>query len=81
MLHHFPELCVPSKIVAARAGDKPRMTSEVRTLFRQDKRLHKRSDRNVTGLPEHYVQFREIKPKQHFVKLVIHFVPTYQIIN
>ena len=51
MLHHFTELCVPSKIVTARPGDKPGMTSEVRELFRQAKRLHKRAKR--TGLPEH----------------------------
>ena len=35
MLHHFTELCIPSKIVTARLGDKPGMTSEVRKLFRQ----------------------------------------------
>ena len=57
MLHHFTELCIPSKIVTVRPGDKPGITSEVRKLFRQAKRLHKRAKR--TGLPEQYAHFSD----------------------
>ena len=57
MLHYFTELCIPSKIVTVRPGDKPGMTSEVRKFFRQAKRLHKRAKR--TGSPEHYAHFSD----------------------
>ena len=77
MLHHFTELCVPSKIVTVRTGDKPGMTSEVRKLFRQV----------VINAPNvlvylnfmHIFAISGVKLKQHFVKLVIHFIPAYQI--
>ena len=50
------------------------MTSEVRKLFRQAKRLHKHAKR--TDLPEHYAHFSD---KQREAKAALHFIPTYQI--
>ena len=57
------------------------MTGEVRKVLRQAKRLHKRVKRSLLVCLNimHILAISDVKLKQNFVKLVIHFIPTYQI--
>ena len=79
MLHHFTELCVPSKIVTVRPGDKPGMTSEVRNHFVRLNFLINAPNVLVCLSIMNILAISGVKLKLHFVKLVIHFIPTYQI--
>ena len=79
ILHHFTELCIPSKIVTVRPGDKPGMTSEDINYFVRLNVFINAPNVLVCLSSMHILAISGVKLKLHFVKLVIHFIPTYQI--
>ena len=61
MLVSIAQKCIPQKDILVRPRDKPGMTTAIRKLFRQCKRLHKKATR--TGRADHFEQFRDKRRK------------------